>query len=77
MQYHDTIESDDKATLIWYSNDAAILLVLVYCSPELESLDGKNNPTPAPAVFAPFIGVSSLQSLVAPGVRTIYDLYRG
>ncbi|KAL4736706.1 hypothetical protein BDV11DRAFT_207381 [Aspergillus similis] len=47
MQYHDAVESDDKATLIW-----------------------SNNPTPTPAVFAPFVDVPSLQSLVARGVKT-------
>ncbi|KAL4995934.1 hypothetical protein BDV10DRAFT_202734 [Aspergillus recurvatus] len=77
MQYHDAIESNDKATLIWYSNDTAILLVLVYCSPDFESADGKNSSAPAPAVFGPFLDMPSLQSLVAQGVRTVYDLAQG
>ncbi|KAL4989543.1 hypothetical protein BDW68DRAFT_186378 [Aspergillus falconensis] len=60
MQYHDAIESNDKATLIWYSNEAILLV-----------------PAPAPAVFAPFFDVPSLQNLVVPRFRAVYDLAQG
>lgn len=63
MQYHDTIETDDQATLIWHHTSQAILLVYVYCS-----------PIEKPAAFAPFYDIPSLMDLVPPGLRTIYDL---
>ncbi|OJJ62434.1 hypothetical protein ASPSYDRAFT_142902 [Aspergillus sydowii CBS 593.65] len=63
MQYHDTIETDDQATLIWHHTNQAILLVYVYCS-----------PIEKPAAFAPFYDIPSLMDLVPPGLRTIYDL---
>ncbi|RDW70583.1 FAD-binding oxidoreductase [Aspergillus mulundensis] len=71
IQYHDAIESDDKATLIWYANESAILLVLVYCSPDADANENK------PAIFAPFLSIPAVTSLVAPAVRTVYELGQG
>lgn len=63
MQYHDTIETDDQATLIWHHTSQAILLVYIYCS-----------PIEKPAAFAQFYDIPSVMDLVPPGLRTIYDL---
>jgi hypothetical protein len=63
MVYHESIESDDKATLIWHATGDAILLVYVYCS-----------PTESPAIFAPFLDVPFVQTFVPAGNRTVYEL---
>ncbi|KAL4928580.1 FAD-binding oxidoreductase [Aspergillus undulatus] len=63
MQYHENIETDDQATLIWHGNSDAILHVYVYCS-----------PVENPDTFAPFYDIPFLQGPVEPGVRTISDL---
>ncbi|KAL4918277.1 hypothetical protein BDW62DRAFT_210562 [Aspergillus aurantiobrunneus] len=33
MQYHEAIETNDQATLIWHATSEAILIVYIYCSP--------------------------------------------
>ncbi|KAL4907268.1 hypothetical protein BDW74DRAFT_176049 [Aspergillus multicolor] len=71
MQYHDAIENNDKATLIWYANESVILLVLVYCSPDPDANENK------PAVFAPFLDIPAVTSLVPPAIRTVYELGQG
>lgn len=63
MQYHDIIETDDQATLIWHQTSQAILLVYVYCS-----------PVEKPAAFAPFYDIPSVMDIVPSALRTIYDL---
>ncbi|KAL2802687.1 hypothetical protein BJX63DRAFT_414200 [Aspergillus granulosus] len=63
MTYHESIETDDQATLIWHATGDAILLVFVYCS-----------PVETPAVFAPFYDIPFVQSFVPPGNRTVYEL---
>ncbi|OJI96570.1 hypothetical protein ASPVEDRAFT_35958 [Aspergillus versicolor CBS 583.65] len=63
VQYHDIIETDDQATLIWHQTSQAILLVYVYCS-----------PVEKPAAFAPFYDIPSVMDLVPSALRTIYDL---
>ncbi|KAL2797152.1 hypothetical protein BJX66DRAFT_298295 [Aspergillus keveii] len=63
MTYHESIETDDQATLIWHATGDAILLVYVYCS-----------PAETPAVFAPFLDVPFVQTFVPAGNRTVYEL---
>jgi hypothetical protein len=63
MTYHESIETDDQATIIWHATGDAILLVYVYCS-----------PAETPAVFAPFLDVPFVQTFVPAGNRTVYEL---
>ncbi|KAL3463406.1 hypothetical protein BJX64DRAFT_120493 [Aspergillus heterothallicus] len=63
MTYHESIETDDQATLIWHSTGDAILLVFVYCS-----------PSQTPAVIAPFLDIPFVQTFVPEGNRTVYEL---
>ncbi|RAK71049.1 FAD-binding oxidoreductase [Aspergillus fijiensis CBS 313.89] len=63
MQYHQAIETDNKATLIWNATDQFILVVYVYCA-----------PIERPAVFEPFYNIPSVATFVPAGVRSVYDL---
>ncbi|KAL5339069.1 hypothetical protein BJX70DRAFT_364917 [Aspergillus crustosus] len=63
LQYQESIESDDQATLIFQATNEAILLVLVYAS-----------PVENPSIFDPFFAVPFEQNLVQPGIRTVYEL---
>ncbi|PWY81204.1 6-hydroxy-D-nicotine oxidase [Aspergillus eucalypticola CBS 122712] len=63
MQYHDAIETDNKASLIWNATNDIILIVYVYCAP-IEN----------PWVFQAFYDIPHFTSFVPPGIRTVYDL---
>ncbi|KAL2821356.1 FAD-binding domain-containing protein [Aspergillus cavernicola] len=63
MEYHEAIETDDQATLIWHATGESIMLVYVYCS-----------PVDNPSVFAPFYDIPFTMNFVEPGIRSIYDL---
>lgn len=63
MQYHEGIENDNKATLIWHSVDQGTLLVFFYCA-----------PVENPDIFAPFKAVPYMAHVVEPGCRTIYEM---
>lgn len=63
MQYHEAIERDNKATLIWMSTKEATLLVFFYCAP-IES----------PVTFQAFYDIPYITHVVPPSCRTIYEL---
>lgn len=63
MQYHDAIETDNKASLIWNATNDIILIVYFYCA-----------PVENPPVFQAFYDIPHLTSFVPPGIRTVYDL---
>lgn len=59
MKYHEAIEHDNKATLIWLYTKEAALLVFFYCA-----------PVEKPAIFEHFKEIPH----VAHGQRTIYEM---
>ncbi|PYH45989.1 FAD-binding oxidoreductase [Aspergillus saccharolyticus JOP 1030-1] len=63
MHYHEAIETDNKATLIWNATPQFILIVFVYCA-----------PVERPTVFAPFDEIPPVATFVPAGVRSVYDL---
>lgn len=63
MKYHEAIEHDSKATLIWLSTKEATLLVFFYCA-----------PVENPATFKPFNDIAHVAHVVPPGRRTIYEM---
>ncbi|PYI06881.1 6-hydroxy-D-nicotine oxidase [Aspergillus sclerotiicarbonarius CBS 121057] len=63
MQYHDAIETDNKASLIYNATNEIILVVYFYCEP-IEN----------PPIFQSFYDIPYLTSFVPPGIRTVYDL---
>lgn len=63
MQYHEAIEKDNKATLIWMSTKEATLLVFFYCA-----------PVETPATFQPFYDIPYITHVVPPSCRTIYGM---
>ncbi|GLA55317.1 hypothetical protein AnigIFM63604_001964 [Aspergillus niger] len=63
MQYHEAIETDNRASLIWNATNDIILIVYFYCA-----------PVENPPVFQAFYDIPFLTSFVPPGIRTVYDL---
>lgn len=63
MQYHEAIEKDNKATLIWHSVNQATLLVFFYCA-----------PVESPDVFQSFYDIPFMTRVVEPGCRTIHEM---
>ncbi|PYH88761.1 6-hydroxy-D-nicotine oxidase [Aspergillus ellipticus CBS 707.79] len=67
MQYHEAIETDNRASLVWHATSQAILLVFFYCAPVEKP----------PAAFASFYDIPFLMNFVPPGTRSIYELVQG
>ncbi|PYH98599.1 6-hydroxy-D-nicotine oxidase [Aspergillus ellipticus CBS 707.79] len=63
MQYHNAIEADNKASLIWNAINDIILIVYFYCA-----------PVENPPIFQAFYDIPHLTSFVPSGIRTVYDL---
>lgn len=63
MQYHEAIEIDNKASLIYNATNDIILVVYFYCTP-IEN----------PPIFQSFDDIPYLTSFVPAGIRTVYDL---
>ncbi|OOF95298.1 hypothetical protein ASPCADRAFT_147461 [Aspergillus carbonarius ITEM 5010] len=63
MKYHEAIETDNKASLVWHGTSQAILLVFFYCA-----------PVEKPAAFQSFYDIPFVMSFVPPGTRSIYEL---
>ncbi|KAL2814270.1 hypothetical protein BJX63DRAFT_442530 [Aspergillus granulosus] len=63
MAYHELIESDNKATLIWHTINQTTLLIFFYCA-----------PVEKPDVFAPFYDIPFLMNVVPPAKRTVYEM---
>ncbi|GLB13082.1 hypothetical protein AtubIFM61612_000481 [Aspergillus tubingensis] len=63
MKYHEAIEVDNKASLVWHATSQAILLVFFYCA-----------PVEKPAAFQSFYDIAFLMNFVPPGTRSIYEL---
>lgn len=63
MKYHQAIEVDNKASLVWHATSQAILLVFFYCA-----------PVEKPAAFQSFYDIPFLMNFVPPGTRSIYEL---
>ncbi|KAF8866921.1 6-hydroxy-D-nicotine oxidase [Acephala macrosclerotiorum] len=66
MKYHEVIEKDNKATLVFHVTNQATLLVFFYCA-----------PVENPDVFACFYDVPFLMNILPPGCRTVYDVVQG
>ncbi|CZR56975.1 uncharacterized protein PAC_06864 [Phialocephala subalpina] len=66
MKYHEVIESDNKATLVFHVTNQATLMVFFYCA-----------PVENPDVFACFYDVPFLMNILPPGCRTVYDVVQG
>ncbi|TVY85865.1 FAD-dependent monooxygenase, partial [Lachnellula willkommii] len=66
MKYHEGIEKDNKATLIFHATSQATLLVFFYTA-----------PVDNPAVFAPYYDIPFLMKLIEPGCRTVYEVMQG
>ncbi|GKZ37673.1 hypothetical protein AbraIFM66950_009322 [Aspergillus brasiliensis] len=63
MKYHEAIEVDNKASLVWHATSQAILLVFFYCA-----------PVDKPAAFQSFYDIPFMMNFVPPGTRSIYEL---
>lgn len=66
MKYHEAIEENNKATLIFHATDQATLLVFFYCA-----------PVEKPDVFKCFYDIPFLMNLIPPGCRTVYEVMQG
>lgn len=66
MKYHEGIEKDNKATLIFHATSQATLLVFFYTA-----------PVDNPAVFKPYYDIPFLMKLIEPGCRTVYEVMQG
>ncbi|TVY50645.1 Bifunctional solanapyrone synthase [Lachnellula cervina] len=66
MKYHEGIEKDNKATLIFHATSQATLLVFFYTA-----------PVDNPAVFKPYYEIPFLMKLIEPGCRTVYEVMQG
>ncbi|KAF9889617.1 hypothetical protein FE257_007125 [Aspergillus nanangensis] len=63
MKYHEIIEKDNKATLIWYTLNQVTLIVFFYCA-----------PVETPDAFKPFYDIPFLQNVVPPSCRTVSEM---
>lgn len=66
MKYHEVIENDNKATLVFHVTSQGTLLVFFYCAP-IEN----------PDVFSCFYDVPFLMNILPPGCGTVYDVVQG
>ncbi|KAJ5781184.1 hypothetical protein N7457_006344 [Penicillium paradoxum] len=63
MVYHELIETDNKATLIWHTINQTTLVIFFYCA-----------PIEKPDVFAPFYDIPFLMNIVPPAKRTVFEM---
>ncbi|KAL4737915.1 hypothetical protein BDV11DRAFT_190645 [Aspergillus similis] len=63
MAYHELIETDNKATLIWHTINQTTLLIFFYCA-----------PVEKPDVFAPFYDIPFLMNVVPPAKRSVCEM---
>ncbi|KAL4804248.1 hypothetical protein BDV18DRAFT_162011 [Aspergillus unguis] len=63
MAYHDLIEKDNKASLIFQTIKGTTLVLYLYCA-----------PVQYPDVFSPFFDIPHVASLVPDGCRTVYEM---
>ncbi|KAL2824310.1 hypothetical protein BDW59DRAFT_180373 [Aspergillus cavernicola] len=66
MTYHQLIEKDNKASLIWHTLNESTLLIFLYCA-----------PVEKPAVFSPFYDLPFLMNAVPPACMTVYQMVQG
>lgn len=66
MTYHEVIEKDSKAALIWHSVNEATMLIFFYCA-----------PVENPDAFKCFYDVPFIMRVMEPGCRTVYEVVQG
>jgi len=66
MKYHEVIEKDNKATLIFHATSQGTLLIFFYTA-----------PVDNPEVFKCYYDIPFIMKLIEPGCRTVYEVMQG